>query len=358
MQHRCSAEYLKCSTESLQLRDCGSFRAFFCCSSHFLWTLVDAEWALDAVRRFPRSPPPVQLSPQPTPRESTPRGSASGGLLSIFFASTEPIITNPLCVCVCVYPVLLCCCLGASPDSSPPRTGAAAWRAGGELGQDKCVFLPVPRCHVAGSYKLTESTVRFAFENVVRGMGTTVHSREGGSPGRAFDLAELREEPASKFSNMQHLVRILHEFYLAYHTDLKLVHVNRSSVILWPNRGRGRFKFVLFAQRLFPHNLAQDEADSWLGRGCSSSTQPGNTWLRSCRSTELNKSQPSTVQNAPTPPSWTAVSFMWFCSEAVCGTQDTPGFPGGSGVASADASVVSSGVASPVKASSDGVPPV
>jgi len=49
---------------------------------------------------------------------------------------------------------------------------------------------------------------------------------------------------------------------------------------------------------------------------------------------------------------------MWFCSEAVCGTQDTPGFPGGSGVASADASVVSSGVASPVKASSDGVPPV
>lgn len=119
---------------------------------------------------------------------------------------------------MCVYPVLLCCCLGASPDSSPPRTGAAAWRAGGELGQDKCVFLPVPRCHVAGSYKLTESTVRFAFENVVRGMGTTVHSREGGSPGRAFDLAELREEPASKFSNMQHLVRILHEFYLAYHT--------------------------------------------------------------------------------------------------------------------------------------------
>jgi hypothetical protein len=71
--------------------------------------------------------------------------------------------------------------------------------------------------------------------------------------------------------------------------DLKLVHVNRSSVILWPNRGRGRFKLVLFAQRLFPHNLAQDEADSWLGRGCSSSTQPGNTWLRSCRSTELNE---------------------------------------------------------------------
>ena len=61
-------------------------------------------------------------------------------------------------------------------------------------------------------------TVRFAFENGVRGMGTTVHSREGRSPGRAFDLAELREEPASKFSNMQHLVRILHEFYLAYHT--------------------------------------------------------------------------------------------------------------------------------------------
>ena len=132
--------------------------------------------------------------------------------------------------------------------------------------------------------------------------------------------------------------------------DLKLVHVNRISVILWPNRGRGRFKLVLFAQRLFPHNLAQDEADSWLGRGCSSSTQPGNTWLRSCRSTELNKSQPNTVQNAPMPPSWTAVSFMWFCSEAVCGTQDTPGFPGGSGVASADASVVSSGVSSPVKA--------
>ena len=157
MQHRCSAEYLKCSTESLQLRDCGSFRAFFCCSSHFLWTLVDAEWALDAVRRFPRSPPPVQLSPQPTPRESTPRGSASGGLLSIFFASTEPIITNPLCVCV--YPVLLCCCLGASPDSSPPRTGAAAWRAGGELGQVKCVFLPVPRCRIIINW-ITSSTAQ------------------------------------------------------------------------------------------------------------------------------------------------------------------------------------------------------
>ena len=25
-------------------------------------------------------------------------------------------------------------------------------------------------------------------------MGTTVHSREGGSPGKAFDLAELRED--------------------------------------------------------------------------------------------------------------------------------------------------------------------
>ena len=127
----------------------------------------------------------------------------------------------------------------------------------------------------------------------VRGMGTTVHSREGGSPGRAFDLAELREEPASRFSKFQHLVRILHQ-YLAYHTGSEAC-INRISVILWPNRGQGRFKLLLFAQHLFPHNLAQDEADSWLGRGCSSSTQPGNTWLWCCRSTELNQSQPKAV---------------------------------------------------------------
>lgn len=140
-------------------------------------------------RRFPRSPPPVQLSPQPTPRESTPRGSASGG---------------------------------ASPDSSPPRTGAAAWRAGGELG-----------------------------------MGTTVHSREGGSPGRAFDLAELREEQRDSMAQQG--------------TRMKLT------------RGLGG-------------GAAQAHSLGTPGFGV-----------------------------------------------------DTPGFPGGSGVASADASVVSSGVASPVK---------
>ena len=138
------------------------------------------------MRRFPRSPPPVQLSPQPTPRESIPRGSASGGLLSILFVSSEPIITNPLIHCVCVRSFVFCS--GASPDSSPPRTGAAAWRAGGELGQVGVTTLP--------DQKKSEESLRFALENGVRGMGTTVHSREGGSPGRAFDLAELREEPA------------------------------------------------------------------------------------------------------------------------------------------------------------------
>lgn len=140
-------------------------------------------------RRFPRSPPPVQLSPQPTPRESIPRGSASGG---------------------------------ASPDSSSPRTGAAAWRAGGELG-----------------------------------MGTTVHSREGGSPGRAFDLAELREDQRDSMAQQG--------------TRMKLT------------RGLGG-------------GAAQAHSLGTPGFGV-----------------------------------------------------DTPGFPGGSGVASADASVVSSGVASPVK---------
>ncbi|CAJ1343233.1 unnamed protein product [Effrenium voratum] len=79
-------------------------------------------------RRFPRSPPPkpVPLSPQPTPR-APPRGESPA----------------------------------ESAAESPSRlAGAAAWRAGGQLG-----------------------------------MGTTVHSREGGSPGRAaFDLADLREE--------------------------------------------------------------------------------------------------------------------------------------------------------------------
>lgn len=130
-------------------------------------------------KRFPRSPPPIQLSPQPTPRESSGSGAA-------------------------------------------PRTGAAAWRAGGELG-----------------------------------MGTTVHSREGGSPGKAFDLAELREE-------------------------------QRDS-------------------------MAEQGARMKLTRGLGSSAAQAHS----------------------------------------LGTPgfgvDTPGFPGGSGVASADASVASSGVASPVK---------
>eukprot|EP00434_Breviolum_minutum_P035179 symbB.v1.2.031135.t2/scaffold3581.1/size55290/4 len=133
-------------------------------------------------RRFPRSPPPpVQLSPQPTPRESTPGGS------------------------------------------SPPRTGAAAWRAGGELG-----------------------------------MGTTVHSREGGSPGRAFDFAELREDQRDSMAQQGTRMRL--------------------------TRGLGG-------------SAAQAHSLGTPGFGV-----------------------------------------------------DTPGFPGGSGVASADASVASSGVASPVKA--------
>lgn len=132
-------------------------------------------------RRFPRSPPPpVQLSPQPTPRESTPGGS------------------------------------------SPPRTGAAAWRAGGELG-----------------------------------MGTTVHSREGGSPGRAFDFAELREDQRDSMAQQGTRMRL--------------------------TRGLGG-------------SAAQAHSLGTPGFGV-----------------------------------------------------DTPGFPGGSGVASADASVASSGVASPVK---------
>ncbi|CAE7227096.1 FEN1 [Symbiodinium natans] len=84
-------------------------------------------------RRFPRTPAPPRepLSPQPTPRER--------------------LTETP----------------GSTPSGSPasrPRTGAAAWRAGGELG-----------------------------------MGTTVHSREGRSEGRderndRFAFAELREE--------------------------------------------------------------------------------------------------------------------------------------------------------------------
>ena len=43
-----------------------------------------------------------------------------------------------------------------------------------------------------------------------------------------------------------------------------------------------------------------------------------------------------------------STSFSW--SVRLLHAQDTPGFPGASGAASADASVASSGVASPVKA--------
>lgn len=88
-------------------------------------------------------------------------------------------------------------------------------------------------------------------------MGTTVHSREGGSPGRAFDLAELREDQRDSMAQQG--------------TRMKLT------------RGLGG-------------GAAQAHSLGTPGFGV-----------------------------------------------------DTPGFPGGSGVASADASVVSSGVASPVK---------